>query len=368
MKVFLYIYSLHTGGGAENVMCRLALYLRRRGWTVYACAMLDEEPSFETLLTGKGIKVIRLQSTPNPLVTVYRLVKVLREIQPDIMLNWLYPCIITGGIAGHLARVPRLIANLRGPDLKKRRGKVWLDRLVSRLYTGQIAVSQNVKAIFVRREKYRAEKITVINNGLDLSREEDLKKIDRRAVRRGLQLTGKNIVLGTVGRLYPEKNQQFLLRAFARLVPRLPEARLLLVGDGPARQELEHLAVELCIYDRVVFAGWQGDPYRWLKAMDFYILPSLYEGHSGSILQAWLCRLPVLGARVTGIRDLIIDGKNGLLFALHTPQELVNIILNLLAYPQFRRKLAAAGYQTVVENYAEEKMYAEYLNYLQRKV
>ncbi|GBR73611.1 glycosyl transferase GTB-type super family [Candidatus Termititenax aidoneus] len=365
-KIFMYIYSLHTGGGAENVLYKLALFLHKKGWQVYVCGMLDEEPSFEKSLTARGLKVIRLQSDHNPLRTIPRLVKVLKKVKPDILLNWLYPCIITGGIAGRIASVPCLISNLRGPDLKKKKLKVLLDGIVARCcYDGHIAVSQNVKDVFVRREKYPADKVAVINNGLDLAAEKRIHKTSRSASRRALRLSSKNIVIGTLGRLYPEKNQQLLIKAFALLASRLPEARLLLVGDGPSRQELEHLSAELNISDKIIFTGWQSDPYPYLQAMDIYVLPSLYEGHSSSILQAWACRLPVIGANTTGIRDLIVDGQNGLLFSLKNPQELANIILNLPAYPKFTKKLAAAGYQTVSENYTEQKMYAEYLNYLE---
>ena len=360
-KIFMYIYSLHTGGGAENVLYKLALYLRKKNWQVYACGMLDEYPSFEELMAKNGIEVVRLQSDHNPLRTISRLTKVLKEIQPDIMLNWLYPCIVTGGIAGRLAGVKKIISNLRGPDLKKKKIKVFIDSLVARFcYDGHIAVSQNVKDVFVRREKYPPAKVNVINNGLDLRVEKNIENISRAAVRKDLKLTPQNIVIGTLGRLYPEKNQQLLLRAFALL--KLSEARLLLVGDGPSRQSLEHLAVELGIYDKIIFTGWQSDTYRYLKAMDIYVLPSLYEGHSGSILQAWLCRLPVIGAKVSGIRDLVVDGLNGLLFS--TPQELANIIFNLTVYPDQAKQLGKNGYQTVMENYSEEKMYKDYQKYL----
>ena len=274
------------------------------------------------------------------------------------MLNWLYPCIITGGIAGRLAGVPRLIANLRGPDLKKKKIKVWLDRFVSRFYTDFIAVSQNVRDVFVRREKYPACKIQVISNGIDLAAAAKERPQDKQQ----LGLTKKNIVIGTLGRLYPEKNQKLLLEAFALLLPQLPQARLLLVGDGPSRPELETLARSCDIQDKVIFAGWQTDTYAYLQVMDIYVLPSLYEGHSGSILQAWSCRLPVAGAKVSGIRDLIVDGKNGLLFS--TPQELANILFNLTVYKRLAGRLGQNGYQTVRENYAEEKMYKNYEEYL----
>ncbi|MDR2429212.1 MAG: glycosyltransferase [Candidatus Margulisbacteria bacterium] len=364
-KIFMYIYSLHTGGGAENVLYKLAVFLHKQGWQVYVCGMLDEEPSFEETMTARGLKVIRLQSNHNPLKTIPRLVRVLKKVKPDILLNWLYPCIITGGIAGRLAGTPKIISNLRGPDLKKQKIKVFLDCIVARCcYDGHIAVSQNVKDVFVRREKYPAAKITVINNGLDPSAAKYLKKIDRAAARRALRLTAQNIVIGTLGRLYPEKNQKLLLEALALLLPQLPQTRLLLVGDGPSRQELEQDAAELNIFDKIIFAGWQSDVYRYLKAMDIYVLPSLYEGHSGSILQAWACRLPVIGACTTGIRDLITDGLNGLLFSLRNPQELANIIFNLIAYPRLAKELGENGRRAAMENYTEKKMFAEYFNYL----
>ena len=364
-KIFMYIYSLHTGGGAENVLYKLAVFLRKQGWQVYACGMLDEEPSFEDLMTARGIKVICLRSDHNPLKTIPRLAKILKKVKPDILLNWLYPCIITGGLAGRLAGTPRIIANLRVPDLKKKPLKVFLDRIVARCcYDGYIAVSQNVKDLFVRREKYPAAKVTVINNGLAPSTTKYLKQIDRRAARRALRLTAQNIVIGTLGRLYPEKNQKLLLEAMALLLPKLPQTRLLLVGDGPSRRGLEQLAAELNIYDKIIFAGWQSDVYRYLQAMDIYVLPSLYEGHSGSILQAWACRLPVVGARVTGIRELVTDGKNGLLFSLQNPSELAKIIFNLTVYPRLAKELGENGRRAAVENYTEKKMFAEYLNYL----
>jgi glycosyltransferase involved in cell wall biosynthesis len=225
-------------------------------------------------------------------------------------------------------------------------------------------VSQNVKDVFVRREKYPARQVTVINNGLDPSAEKVIQKINRAAARRALGLMSQNIVIGTLGRLYPEKNQKLLLEAFALLLPKLPQAKLLLVGDGPSRPELEQQAARLNIAGKIIFAGWQSAVYRYLKAMDIYVLPSLYEGHSGSILQAWACRLPVVGANTTGIRDLIVDGQNGLLFSLKNPQELANIIFNLLAYPKFAKKLGANGWQTVAKKYTEKKMFAEYFSYL----
>lgn len=288
----MYIYSLHTGGGAENVLFKVSRYLQANGFEIVVCGMLDEEPSFENDFQALGIKVVRLQGQGRSVLTIIRrLLAVLKAERPDIMCNWLFPCIFTGGIAGWLARVPVLTSNLRGPDLKKNKLKVLADMLVHRLYTGTIAVSQGVAEVFIRREKYMPQKITIINNGIDLQ------NVPQGSLRTELGLSA-NYVVGTIGRLYTEKNQQLLLRAFALVLKQIPQARLLLVGDGPAREELEALAKQLGIYAEVVWAGWQREVFPICAAWMF-----LFCRHGMKVIPMPLCRPGWLVYRWSGPRS-----------------------------------------------------------------
>lgn len=360
----MYIYSLHIGGGAENIFFKVAVHLKKRGFEPVVCGMLDEYPSFEEQFKKNNIKVINLSCTSHSLWHILKkLLPVLKKEKPAVMFNWLYPCIITGGLAAKLCGVPQVINNLRGPDLKKKKVKVWLERLVAKLYTGHIAVSPSVAAVFCRREKYCKKKITVIENGLDQPLIKKLTPAFSRKLRQSLKISPADLVVGSVGRLYIEKNQQLLISALPQIKEKIPQVKLLLVGDGPYRPALESLVSRLNLTDSVIFAGWQRETYKYLQLMDIYVLPSWYEGHPGSILQAWLMKLPVVATKVSGSKDLVIDGKNGLLVSKTEPSEMANVIINLKNNKKFARTLALDGYATVRKNYTEKKMLNNYEKY-----
>ncbi len=364
-KIFMYIHSFHIGGGAENVFFDVACYLQQKGLAVTVCGLVDEEPSFEKDFLERGIKVYRFSLQKRNLLGKLKLIpeltSILRRESPDIICTWLFPCILTGGIAGRLAGIKHIVANLRGPDLRKKRYKIWLERLLVRhLYSNFIAVSPSVQNVFCRREKYPSAKVTVLENGLDLTLEGSFSQDQRSKLREKYQLAN-NWVIGSVGRLYPEKNQQLLIQAMACLKNKIPEAKAVLIGDGPQRAKLEELCQHLGVSDNIIFLGWQQQAYKFLPLLDMFVQPSLYEGHPSTILQAWLSKLPVAGNKVSGIKDLICDGKNGLLFS--SAQELANIIYNIKQFPEFGRKIAENGYQLVKQKYNKQTMLEDYYRF-----
>jgi glycosyltransferase involved in cell wall biosynthesis len=154
-------------------------------------------------------------------------------------------------------------------------------------------------------------------------------------------------VVGTVGRLAEIKRQDLLLRAFAEVRKACPDARLLLVGDGPERAGLEALAAALGVADAVRFAGYQQEPEPYLRLMDVFALTSRSEGMPMSLLEAWAARVPVVASRVGGIPELVEDGRTGLLFDFPDTAGLASHLGRLLADPGLARELADAGRQAV---------------------
>jgi len=362
----MYIHSLHIGGGAENVFFQIAKSLNLAGFEVVVCGLLDEDPSFEADFKTAGIKVIRFSFQKynfwQKLGFISQLTEIIKSENPDVVFNWLFPCVISGGISARRAGVKHIIANLRGPDLKKKKYKVLLERLFSRNHTGFIAVSKGVKTIFTSRERYPEQQVTIIENGIDLFIENEMLMANNYNFLRKYNLRN-SFVVGTIGRMYIEKNQQLLIKAIPELKKLIFNLKVVLVGDGPYRKEIEKLVVDLGVEDVVVFAGWQKDAYKLLKVFDVFVLPSNYEGHPNVVLQSWLARVPVVATKVIGIKDLIVDGKNGLLFDKSKPESLTNILYNLRQAPQLVRKLTGNGYQTVQECYSNvlmEKAYQEY--------
>lgn len=171
-------------------------------------------------------------------------------------------------------------------------------------------------------------------------------------------------IVGTIGRLDRQKGLDVLLRALAAL----PEARLIIVGDGIERNSLEDMAAELGISQRVRFEGWREEPRRYLTMFDVFVLPSRLEGLPLAILEAMLARLPVVATRVASVAEAVIDGETGFLVAPDDPAALTAALRTLLADPQRRAEMGSRGRQhalrftPAVMAGAYEQLYREILS------
>jgi glycosyltransferase involved in cell wall biosynthesis len=179
----------------------------------------------------------------------------------------------------------------------------------------------------------------------------------RPEARRALQVSG--FVMGAVGRLEEQKGHVYLLEALAQVQSEMPEATLVLVGDGRLRQNLEGRARELGLADRVRFLGTRRDLPLIYRALDLFVQPSLWEGLPLALLQAMGAGLPVLATRVSGVREVIADGINGRLVEPGDPQALARVLLELYRQPELRARLATKAPATIRENYSLEAMLAQ---------
>jgi glycosyltransferase involved in cell wall biosynthesis len=166
--------------------------------------------------------------------------------------------------------------------------------------------------------------------------------------------------VGIVARLNEIKRQDLLMRAFATVRPEFPDAHLLLVGDGPARNELGELSARLGLAACVHFAGYQAQPNRFLQAMDVFVLPSRLEGMPLAILEAWAARLPVVASRVGGVPKVVKDGETGLLFESGDQPALEAALRRVLGDRELARRLGIAGRKRVEADYDTRRMLAEY--------
>lgn len=160
----------------------------------------------------------------------------------------------------------------------------------------------------------------------------------------------------TVGRMHEQKGFDVLLDALARL----PDVEVCLVGDGVERGSLEAQARELGIADRVEFAGWLDDPSPQLGRADLFLLPSRYEGLPLSIIEAMFAELPVIASDVGSVRELVAEGKTGLLVRSGDPGELADAVRRLGADPERRRALGVAGRRKALEHFSLESMIGRY--------
>jgi glycosyltransferase involved in cell wall biosynthesis len=175
---------------------------------------------------------------------------------------------------------------------------------------------------------------------------------------------GGGFVVGTVGRLQPVKDQLTLIRAFARLLkqPGAPHAelRLVIVGDGPSRAQLEDAIRTAGLNGRVWLAGAREDVAELMQHFDLFVLSSLSEGISNTVLEAMASALPVVATRVGGNAELVIDGSTGALVPPGDEAALAAAIGTYCSQPSLAREHGAAGRRRIEEVFSVQSMVAAY--------
>ena len=185
------------------------------------------------------------------------------------------------------------------------------------------------------------DRVTVVPNGRDLSI--FTPGSARESVRKELGLDRAVPLVGVVGRLEPQKGHVYLLDAWQAVTRALPDARLLLVGDGALRGALAEQARARAVADSVIFAGFRADDPRLLDAIDVLCLPSLYEGLPLTAIEASAMARPVVATAVDGTPEVVRDGHTGRLVPAADAPALARALLDLLRDPEGARRLGRAG-------------------------
>jgi len=212
------------------------------------------------------------------------------------------------------------------------------------------------------KEGFSRERLYYIPNGVDIEIYAPPKnKKEKKAMKEKLNLPLGKIVL-FVGTLYPKKNLEFLIREWKEIVRLLPYAHLILLGDGPQKEELLNLTEKLGVKENVHLIGEKKDVEEHLVAADLFVLPSLVEGLSNALLEAMASGLPCVVSNIPGNRDLIEDGKNGQLFTLSDGEKMKEVVIYLLKNEEFAYSMGREARETV-EEYSFHKVVPQYLNF-----
>jgi glycosyltransferase involved in cell wall biosynthesis len=217
----------------------------------------------------------------------------------------------------------------------------WADRLLAGRTDRAIAVSGSTRDFLVRERHVPADRVRLIWNGAPLEEFAHPHPHAREAVRAELGLEPQAIAIGTIGRLSEQKGQEGLLAAAAQVVPASADARFVLVGDGSLEPALRAQAQQLGIAPRVVFAGHRTDIPSVLAALDVVCISSTYEGTPLALFEAMAAGKPIVSTAVDGCREVLEDGRTGLLVPARDPAALAAALLRVLRDPGLRRQLGA---------------------------
>ena len=348
----LFVLTSPVRGGVEEVVLAL---LRRLDPGEFRLALAAPAALLEAL--APDLAGVRLDTEAVAAESlrqrqeVGRLARFMTRFRPDVVNPHLFrSTVVAAPVARwHGARVVETYHGREG----WRRGPGPLrflpDRLVSRLLHRVIAVSEAARTFLIRGKGYRAETITVVPNGRDLS--VFTPGTAREAVRKELGLDGAVPLVGVVGRLEPQKGHIHLLDAWPAVLREVPDARLLLVGDGSLRGALVERTRAHGLETSVIMAGFRADVPRVLDAIDVLCLPSLYEGMPLTAIEAAAMARPVVATAVDGTPEVVQEGVTGRLVPPADPPALARALAELLGRPDRAREMGRAGRALVLERF-----------------
>lgn len=351
------VHVLHSlsVGGTENGVVNLVNGLAER-FRHTVVTLSPPGPLADRLPAAVRVHALAKRPGIDP-ATWARLTLVLRRLRPDIVhsRNWA----TFGAVpAARLAGVRAVVHGEHGRDAADPDGlhprRRWRRRLAP-LVTRFVAVSDDLQRWLVEDVRVPAAKVIRIHNGVDTSRFAP----GARDGHGGAGTGAGEVVVGTIGRLDPVKDHAGLIRAFARIAGSHPRARLVIVGEGPRRRELEGLAASL-VPGRVLFTGERSDIPTLLRSMEVFVLPSLGEGISNTLLEAMATGLPVVATRVGGNPELVEHGVNGLLVPRDDPATLATAISRYLDDPVLRLLHGKASRERVLERFSLDRMCVAY--------
>lgn len=310
----LHVISSLGVGGAQRQLAELVNRTPPDQFDVEVLVLGRSDGEFSRAwLSRDDVRVTFLRSWP-------RMADAAREVQRhceqgsfDIVHTWLFMANAVGVAGARLAGVPRVIASVRNLSLWKRTWyRQWWFRAADVLLSRAAdVVTVNATALVHDHAAWAllpARRVEVIHNGLDPSGFLREAGDARQALREAAGLPGDALVVGTTGRLAPEKDHRTFLRMVRNLRRLRPAVRGVIVGDGALRAELEAEAAAIGVEGSVVFLGERRDARRLMAGFDLFVLPSAIEGFPNVLLEAAFLGVPAIASRVGGSADVLPDG------------------------------------------------------------
>ncbi|RXK88717.1 glycosyltransferase [Chlorobaculum sp. MV4-Y] len=340
----LFVNSAREWGGTEK-------------WTRMATRKLSEQHEVSLIyrkeVVGKNFDLpkFRLPCLSHiDLYTLLRMVAIIRQNGIEVVIPTKRKDYLLGGLAGKITGVPMILR--LGADRKLK--WPWQRFMYHTLSSGIIVNASKIKKTLLETGYIPEAKIRVIYNGLDTA------ELDRRRSEQPVANPFPVTITG-LGRLTWNKGYDFLIRSFARFVKHTGnrDAGIVLIGDGAQKEEFTKLAAELGLRERVLFPGFQQNPYPWLAASDIFAVTSTNEGLPNALLEAMYLGNAPVSTRAGGVEEVIDDSLNGLLLDYGDEEALSSALQLLVESPERRAEFARQAKARIIEQFSMERMASE---------
>jgi len=345
-------------GGAERVISVLSSRLKRNGLYVIVGLFRPGWLQNECERLGVDTRVIPLNG-PLHLGWFLRCLRLVKDEQIDIVHAHEFSAIVCGWIIARLARIP-FVGTVHGKNYFWEKGRRrFAYRIVGKTGT-LVAVSKDLKQFIVDKVGVPASRIAVVYNGVEPAQSVSEKDIE--GVRTELGLRTDDLVIGTVGSLYPVKGHRYLLDAMAAVLKQYPKCFLIVAGQGELEVSLKEQARRLGIEDRVRFLGMRQDVPILLAVMQLFVLPSLSEGLSMALLEAMASGKPVVATNVGGNPELVDHGRTGWLVQPEQAGVLAGGMKHLLEDQPSLSRYGRAAAERIAKLFTVDLMIESYQN------
>ncbi|MDQ3000752.1 MAG: glycosyltransferase family 4 protein [Fibrobacterota bacterium] len=366
LKILQVSHDLRAGG-LQRVVIDLAQGLKRLGHDAHICSLRGSGP-LEAEIRGRGIPVWAM---PWPekgadrwmFAKVFRLLK---EQRYDVIHTHNTQAFLDGGLAALLARVPARVHTDHARAFPDKLRYMAMERVMSNFYGKVVGVSAHTVENLRRYEGISRKRLAVILNGIDgawyraeRNRLEGLKGVA--GLRHEAGLDGFKHVFGLGVRLEEQKGIRYLLEAMPAILARHPDCALAVAGTGSLERELRDRAVALGVEDNVRFLGAYPELTSFYPLIDFFVLPSLWEGLPLCLLEAMSLGLPIIATRVGGVGDLLEDGRSARLTPPMDAAALAEAVTGFLDRPEAAQELGRAARRDFDARYDSGVMVRQYL-------
>jgi glycosyltransferase involved in cell wall biosynthesis len=349
--------------GSEGHLLRLLPGLARHGVDVHMIVLEDTRYPVEPFcraLRAQGVEVETLPINHHLDPGLHsRLTRRFCDLQPDLVHTHLIHADLYGLPAAARAGVPFAVSSRHNNDAFRYNPLVkWANRRAMRHAQRVVAISHALARFVVEVEGIDPARVVTVHYGFEAPPPDPE---GRRAARLTLGCADE-LLVGVFGRLVRQKGVDVLLDAFAAVQPRQPEARLIVVGDGPLRADLEKRAYDLDLDGVVRFTGWIEQARRLMPACDVIVVPSRWEGFGLVTLEAMGHARPLIASRTSALPEIVIDGQTGVLVPPEDPAALAAAIDGLLSDKHKAEAFGLAGYKRLVSDFSIEEMVEATLN------
>jgi glycosyltransferase involved in cell wall biosynthesis len=354
----LHIDTARTWRGGQNQVLLTVNGLREIGHRTALVAHPDGELRRRA---AEGLDLVPLAPRSElDLSAAWRLARVIRQLRPDIVHAHDPHGVAMASLALSLGRSSFRRADRPAPPLVAARrvdfhlGRGSLARWKHRQVDCFIAASEAIRRMLVA-DGVPPERTVTVHEGIDLAHVLAAPPVN---VHEALWLPHHAPIVGNIGALVPHKGQRHLIDAAHLVVQRVPDARVVILGEGELREHLEHQVREYHLEKHVLLPGFRLDVLGCLKAFDVFVMSSVTEGLGTSLLDAMACSKAIVATRAGGIPEVVEDERTGVLVPPRDHHAMADAIVRLLEDETRRRRMGEAGLARVRERFTGERMVA----------